>query len=37
MEKCGYRSVIAYSVRGYFCSIVVNLTVRTVDLSSTAL
>jgi MFS transporter, FHS family, glucose/mannose:H+ symporter len=26
MEKCGYRSVIACSVRGYFCSIDVNLT-----------
>ena len=28
MEKCGYRSVIACSTRGYFCSIDVNLTMR---------
>jgi hypothetical protein len=28
MEKCGYRSVIACSARGYFCSIDVNLTMR---------
>jgi hypothetical protein len=29
MEKCGYRSVIACSARGYFCSIDVNLTMPT--------
>jgi len=28
MEKCGYRSVIAYSAPGDFCSIDVNLTMR---------
>jgi hypothetical protein len=28
MEKCGHRSVIAYSARGYFCSMDVNLTMR---------
>jgi hypothetical protein len=26
MEKCGYRSVIACSIRGFFCSMDVNLT-----------
>jgi hypothetical protein len=26
MEKCGYRSVIAWAARGYFCSVDVNLT-----------
>jgi hypothetical protein len=29
MEKCGYRSLIACSARGYFCSIDVNLTMPT--------
>src|SRR5215471_4117727 len=33
MEKCGYWSEIACSARGYFCSTVVNLTMRTVDLT----
>ena len=28
MEKCGHRSVIAYSARGYFRSMDVNLTTR---------
>src|SRR5262252_1530889 len=32
MEKCGYCSEIACSARGYFCSTVVNLTMRTVNL-----
>ena len=26
MERCGHRSVIACSARGYFCSMDVNLT-----------
>jgi hypothetical protein len=29
MEKCGYRSVIACSIRGFFCSMDVNLTMPT--------
>src|SRR5947207_5164102 len=33
MEKCGYCSVIACSARGYFCSAVVNLTMRAVDVT----
>ena len=33
MEKCGYCSEIACSARGYFCSTVVNLTMRAVDLT----
>jgi hypothetical protein len=28
MERCGYRSVIACSAQGYFCSIDINLTMR---------
>jgi hypothetical protein len=33
MEKCGYCSEIACSARGYFCSTVVNLTMRAIDLT----
>jgi hypothetical protein len=33
MEKCGYRGVIACSARGYFCSIDVNLTMRSADMA----
>jgi hypothetical protein len=40
MEKCGHRSVIAYSARGYFCSMDDNLTMslwRAVDQASVVL
>ena len=33
MEKCGYCSEIACSAPGSFCSTVVNLTMRAVDLT----
>ncbi len=34
MEKCGYRSVIAFSIRGFFCSMDVNLTMRRPTIAS---
>src|SRR5262249_36564842 len=34
MEKCGYCSEIACSAPGSFCSTVVNLTMRAVDLTN---
>jgi hypothetical protein len=37
LEKCGYRSVIACSARGYFCSIVINLTMRAARPNSVSL